>query len=561
MNKNILLIEPNYKNKYPPLGLMKISTYHKLKGDNVTFFKGLSKNLQSQRWDRIYVTTLFSFHWKKTIETIKFYKRSVIKTKDFLVGGILATTMYDKLYEETGIKPFKGLLDKPDLLGKDKKKYIVDELTPDYDILESIDYKYPTSNSYITYMTRGCCNNCAFCAVPALEPTYKHFISIKNQVRVIDEKYGEKKDLLLMDNNVLASSSFDQIIDEIIELGFGKDAKYIEPNYFELYYNRLLISLKDEIAWKKLDDYLFSILSRINVEKLRIEFKLSLEKLIDLKDDKNESFNFIKANHDNFYEITEKYRNKAPKQRYVDFNQGVDARKINEHKMKRLSEINLRPLRIAFDDIKFKNIYIKQIRLAEKYEIKNLSNYVLYNFKDTPSELYERLRINIDLNKELNLQIFSFPMKYIPIDSKDRDFIGDNWNRKFLRTIQAILNVTHGSVMPKKPFFEKAFGKNIKEFNYLLYMPEDYVYYRYYCEDKRIGLTQSWKKAFRVIEKDRKKYSNIFEIIESNNFKNLDLTSFDKSEKNVLIHYVNRVNLKEFNKWKLMQKEEKGNYK
>ena len=43
MNRQILLVEPNYKNKYPPMGLMKISTYYKALGDQVTFFKG---NLQ-----------------------------------------------------------------------------------------------------------------------------------------------------------------------------------------------------------------------------------------------------------------------------------------------------------------------------------------------------------------------------------------------------------------------------------------------------------------------------------------------------------------------------------
>ena len=36
----ILLVEPNYKNKYPPIGLMKISTFHRRIGDDVRFYKG-----------------------------------------------------------------------------------------------------------------------------------------------------------------------------------------------------------------------------------------------------------------------------------------------------------------------------------------------------------------------------------------------------------------------------------------------------------------------------------------------------------------------------------------
>ena len=36
----MLLVEPNYKNKYPPMGLMKLATYYRESGDDVRFFKG-----------------------------------------------------------------------------------------------------------------------------------------------------------------------------------------------------------------------------------------------------------------------------------------------------------------------------------------------------------------------------------------------------------------------------------------------------------------------------------------------------------------------------------------
>ena len=44
MKRKILLLEPNYKNKYPPLGLMKLATYHRMLGDDVTFYPLAIKN-------------------------------------------------------------------------------------------------------------------------------------------------------------------------------------------------------------------------------------------------------------------------------------------------------------------------------------------------------------------------------------------------------------------------------------------------------------------------------------------------------------------------------------
>ena len=80
-NKRILLVEPGYKNKYPPLGLMKIAQYHgpSGKGDHITFVKGVDKSVQNTAWDRIYITTLFSFEYKRISEVIDYAVELVLR--------------------------------------------------------------------------------------------------------------------------------------------------------------------------------------------------------------------------------------------------------------------------------------------------------------------------------------------------------------------------------------------------------------------------------------------------------------------------------------------------
>lgn len=117
--EDILLIEPNYANKYPPLGLMKISTFHKQLGDCVVFAKGkLPDELAEKRWDRVYVTTLFTFEWEKTKKSIE-YALTVVKDQHMVfVGGIMATLM-PELFMETfpTIKLIEGLLNRDGTLG------------------------------------------------------------------------------------------------------------------------------------------------------------------------------------------------------------------------------------------------------------------------------------------------------------------------------------------------------------------------------------------------------------------------------------------------------------
>ena len=111
-------MEPGYKNKYPPLGLMKIAQYHGPLGkrDNVRFIKGKDLLAKEEHWDRIYVTSLFLFEWPKTAEAIN-YAIELAKgdSSRVFVGGIAASLMTESFREVedwSGVRFISGLLDK-----------------------------------------------------------------------------------------------------------------------------------------------------------------------------------------------------------------------------------------------------------------------------------------------------------------------------------------------------------------------------------------------------------------------------------------------------------------
>lgn len=286
MQRKILLLEPGYKNKYPPIGLMKLAAYFRRCGDDVRFYKGDPADLGAELlWEEFYaacggtasglapyypelcgyirgkvkeaelpeipgfrngktdetlrlfrrrfkeklfpkfdfvgVTTLFTFYWRITVKTVNYAKNFLTPDGRMMVGGVAATLLPGKMFEETGIRPHIGLLDRPGAIDEGNPD-VIDELPPDYSILEETGYRYPAGGSYIAYTTRGCVRRCPFCAVPALEPEYKPYIGIKEQISYAEKEFGARRNLLLMDNNVLASKDFDKIIDEIKECGFGR---------------------------------------------------------------------------------------------------------------------------------------------------------------------------------------------------------------------------------------------------------------------------------------------------------------------------------------------------
>lgn len=478
-NKNILLIEPGYKNKYPPLGLMKIAQYHGPEGkrDKVRFIKGEDKSVLDTCWDRIYVTTLFSFEWKKIATSIDFaIEASGGQPEKVFVGGIAASLMQESFVEVpkwSGIRFIKGLLKEApaaslqlnsfedELYANDTTGKPIEDYIPDYSILKQVDYAYPVNDAYFAYASRGCVRKCSFCGVPKLEGDLYDTPSLSAIVNGIEKLYGPKKDLILMDNNVVASPRFKEIISEIRDLGFAPGAK--------------------------------------------------------LK------------------------RGRIAVQRRVDFNQGVDARILCKDSMflEQLSTICIKPLRIAFDHIGLRKPYETAIRYSHAVGLKELSNYMLYNFHDSPSDLYQRMRLNIYLNEELSIRIFSFPMRYQPTDMKERTHIGEKWNKHFLRSMQIILQATHGIVSGAPKFFKRAFGDNEDAFINILSRPHHYIFNRSWFEELggRAEFDDYQQSLNKLTKTESDELKALLAVLENKNYGVLSKAVVSRNVATVFRHY------------------------
>ncbi len=415
---------------YPPLGLLKLSRYHKLRGDSVSLTVGCDASTLptgdliqgGSTWDRIYITTLFTFTLRQAIDTINFYKQAVGgTTAKLFVGGIAATILPDSIFEQTGVYPIRGILTSSTTIGMTDDVNI-DTLCPDYDVVAS--RPYAIQDTYYAYTSRGCVNHCPWCAVPTLEPTFVPYIDIRPSMIEMRRQYGDKARLKLMDNNVLASPALSSIVDDLLSMGYGRG-------------------------------------------------------------DHTET--------------------RPKKQRVVDFNQGLDASFITQQSIECISKLHIAPFRVAFDRISEKDSYVRAIELAVAHGFRDISNYMLFNYSDTPRDLYDRLQVNIALNERYAsggrqrraAQIFCYPMRYAPISDscpgddpnvRDRTNAADatscdwlanpSWTKRFLRNIEIMKGAAQGAISSTPSLARRTIGHSFEEFLANLYMPEVLLRYR-----------------------------------------------------------------------------------
>jgi len=203
---------------FPNLALMKLSTYHKMRGDEVYLIKGnKSPNIH---FDKVYVSCVFTKNaWKA--KAIEFFHDKVE------LGG-------------SALDIHKTLPD------------YIEHLCPDYS-LYGIDYS-------MGFTSRGCIRKCGFCIVPEKEGYIREHSPFEEFVR--------HQKILLLDNNFLASPKAKDkllwLIDFRKKVSFnqGLDIRLMNYDYAKLlsqvdYYDSDFNQRRLYFAWDDVKDEKF----------------------------------------------------------------------------------------------------------------------------------------------------------------------------------------------------------------------------------------------------------------------------------------------------------------
>jgi len=166
---------------YPNLPLMKISAYHKKKGDIVVWYKGLLAG----HCDVVYMSKVFSFtpDYKYKINADKIIKGGSGYCIE-LVGG------REVYHSERDIQ----------------LPYEIEHIYPDYSL-----YPEQTKDTAYGFLTRGCPRGCSFCHVEAKEGRRSY------KVADLSEFWRGQKNIVLCDPNLIACKDWKDLLQQLID--------------------------------------------------------------------------------------------------------------------------------------------------------------------------------------------------------------------------------------------------------------------------------------------------------------------------------------------------------
>jgi hypothetical protein len=168
------------RKSFPNFALMKISAFHKARGDTIEWWNALNNPV----YDAVYSSKVFDFTPENPY------------LPETAIRGGTGYGLYGELPPET------------------------DGCFPDYSIYHDCDYA-------VGYITRGCPNRCGWCVVPQKEGAIRPYADWRDIVR------NDTKKLVLMDNNILASGYGVSRLAELadtdyrVDLNQGMDARLV----------------------------------------------------------------------------------------------------------------------------------------------------------------------------------------------------------------------------------------------------------------------------------------------------------------------------------------------
>ncbi len=351
----VLLVEPDYYSKYPPLGLLKLGRFEERNWSDVRLVRGLTDSIDFNP-TKIYITSLFTYSWKPVHESIQFYHQQFPNVSIY-VGGIYATLMPQNI---KNAYPFVNIH-----IGLHKE---AENMLPAYHLLRQVD-KWRDWDKSIVFTSRGCIRKCQFCVVPRVEGGMRD-----EKPSILSLMSSSHKKVTIWDNNFLASPYAKSMLKELIDHGIE-----------------------------------------------------------------------------------------------ADFNQGLDARLMDEETAGLLADVKSKSIHMAYD-WPWEGPYIKKaIDLLGNagYKKKNLIFYMLYNFwdkqhkkGDTPEDFLLRLK---------NLMTWGasvYPMRFIPLDSLTRSgYVSPLWTPEKLEMIADARRVLGfaGTWVPYKALADKFLYSNTFE--------------------------------------------------------------------------------------------------
>jgi len=169
----ILMVDADSVNGFPNLALMKLSAYHKGKGDKVDLIVGVPEVAPLFEYDHTYISCIF---YQNKDRVMAYFNQ--FEDQKVWAGG-------------SGLNMKKTL------------PTYVEHLMPDYTL-------YRTGFS-MGFTSRGCIRKCRFCDVPEKEG------KIHDHAPISEFHHPKHKKVVLLDNNFLASPRWQDTLQYIID--------------------------------------------------------------------------------------------------------------------------------------------------------------------------------------------------------------------------------------------------------------------------------------------------------------------------------------------------------